>query len=180
MLYLLEFRSPGGVSNSKNHHIMGEFHGSTRYYPRLPAAREECERSATCFQAQAAEGFNVGALTFAGERYPVSLETLTKLRPGRSNYERRWDLVHFAGHTDSIGNYFRTSRSYLGSRMTYRSAHSISRGAQDPIDSTLRDVATWLSRWCCGTAVRKVCGATDMSKQVPLLCHGHALSVPRS
>ena len=74
-----------------------------RYYEKLPCGAAECEGVRETLERQREQNVNIGAVLLTGVQHPVSIESLRELlTPDPSDFGRRWDLIHFAGHTDFI------------------------------------------------------------------------------
>jgi hypothetical protein len=74
-----------------------------RRYEKLPCGAAECEGVRETLERRREQNVNIGAVLLTGVQHPVSIESLRELlTPDPSDYGRRWDLIHFTGHTDFI------------------------------------------------------------------------------
>jgi hypothetical protein len=88
-----------------------------RYYKPIKRGRLECESLCNILSKARDNKVNINNIEFVGKDLPVTLQSLRKLlSPDESNPTRRWDLVHFVGHTDFIDGvaYFVLPRSASG------------------------------------------------------------------
>jgi hypothetical protein len=88
-----------------------------RHYKPIKRGRLECERLCDILSKARDDKVNIDNIEFVGKESPVTLQSLrTLLSPDEFNPTRRWDLIHFVGHTDFINDvgYFVMPRSGSG------------------------------------------------------------------